>query len=425
MRKFLASLLVLLLAFSLPLAAQEDAAGTNQDQTPDGVNMGFPETDPFDTQSHIRFAHLAPGAGNVDIYLNGDAYAENVGFETLGDWMNVVPGGYDIVIVPAGEAVENAVVALDSFQLPRGQFTTAAVIFDAEGTPAIVTAVEDFSEPLPGTTNLTFFNALSMETDVNFNRDGVPFVIDLGRSAADINSYSYAIPVDTAPYNFTATVEMDNGVLATEQQVDLREAASYLVAVYGDTEGNAQMLVDMTPRVEYAEMRGLIPEGGTIVDALRYIEELNPYARMVEFTGLDDMLSSEGPYTLFIPAGFLADEILIATFDDAAMLEQVLTAHVYEGERLYSSDLIDRDSLVMANGNEIPLVVTDEDKIAVGGAEVLEVNIPANNGIIHVLGYVIDPTLDQAAYDLFDDAVNLQSQVDFGVVADIQASTDD
>lgn len=437
MRKYLSFLVILLLSFTLPVLAQDTGEGTEEPTSPEtteqetavedgtGTNLDFPEPDPFDTLTHVRFAHLAPDVGAVDIYLNGELYAEGVGYETLGEWINLPAGGYDIAVVPAGEAMENAAVDLASFQLPRGQYTTAAVILDDMGTPAIVTAVEDFSDPLPGTTNITFFNALSSENDVDFYRDGVPFVTGLGQSAADVNSYSYAILVDTEPYTFSANVAADNQVLAAEQQVDLTEASSYLIAVYGDAEGNPQLLIDETPRYEFAVMSGRLPEGGTIVDALRYNEALNPYARMAEFTGLDEVLDGEGPYTLFVPAGFLADEILIATFDDQELLSRVLTAHVYEGEALYSNDLIERDSIVMANGNEIPVVVTEDDNIAVGGAEVLIVNIPASNGVIHVIGYVIDPTLDQEDYDLFDDAVNLQGQLDYGVIEDIQDAEED
>lgn len=413
---------LVLLLFSLPALAQEE--GNQQvDLGDDGVNYEFPEVDEFDDFTHVRFLHVAPGAGAVDIYLNGEQVASSVGFETLGDWQNMVAGGYDIAITPAGESMDNAVVELDSFQFPRGQWTTAAVVLDNEGTPAIVTAVEDFSEPLPGTTNVTFLNALSMDNDVTFTRDGVPYIANLGQMAADINSYSYAIPMDTEAYNFGARVEIDQGLIASERQLDLQEAASYLIAVYGDTENNAQLIVDETTRTEFAELRGLLPEGGTVVDALFYTEELRPYARMMAFTGLYAPLYAEGPYTVFIPAGFLADEILTVAFEDAALLEQILTAHVYQGEALYSSDLIERDSLIMVNGNEIPVIVQD-DAIFVGGAQVLEVNIPANNGVIHVLGYVIDPTLDQEDYDLFDDAVNLANNANPGVVSDLEAQTE-
>lgn len=407
--------------FALPTLAQDtDSEGYDLDG--DGVNIDFPEVDPFDTNSYIRFAHLAPEVGDVDIYVNGELMEgmEGVTYEALGEWIAVEPGGYDIDITATGDDIMNAVVSLDSFQLPRGQWLTAAAVIDDEGTPAIVTAVEDFSEPLPGVSNLTFFNALSTENDVDFFRDGIFFVSNLGQMASDINSYSFAIPVDTQPYAFSANVEIDNEVIATsEETVDLNEWSSYLIAVYGDADGNAQLLIDETSRTEAAVLREWLPEDGTLVDALAYNEALEPYVRAIDLAGLTDTLNAEGPFTLFIPAGFLADEILVVADGDPELLASILSAHLYEGAALYSQELIELDSLTMSNGNEVPLIV-DENGIFVGGAQVIDINIPATNGVIHVLGYVIDPSLDQEDYDLFDDAVNLESSVDPDVVDDIE-----
>lgn len=412
---------------ALPAFAQDDAEGEGYDLDGDGVNINFPEVDPFDTNSYIRFAHLAPEVGDVDIYVNGELMdgMGAVAFETLGDWIAVEPGGYDIAITAAGDDMMNAVVNLDSFQLPRGQWLTAAAVIDDMGTPAIVTAVEDFSEPLPGVTNLTFFNALSTENDVDFFRDGVFFVANLGQMASDINSYSFAIPVDTQPTSFSANVEIDNEVIATsDEDVDLNEWSSYLIAVYGDADGNAQLLIDETSRAESAVLRDWLPEDGTVVDALAYNEALEPYVAAIDFAGLVDTLNTDGPFTIFIPAGYLADEILVVADGDVDLLGSILAAHVYEGEALYSQDLIELDSLVMINGNEIPVIV-DENGIFVGGAQVIDVNIPATNGVIHVLGYVIDPSLDQDAYNLFDDAVNLENSADPDVVDDLEEDVDD
>jgi len=421
--KLLLIVLTLLLA-AMPSFAQDSTTESPVDLDGDGVNLGFPEPDPFDVNSYIRFAHFAPDAGDVDIYLNGEMVEglSGVSYETLGEWMPVAPGGYDIDVTPAGESIDSAVVDLESFQLTRGQWLTAAVVIDNEGTPAVVTAVEDFSRPLPGATNVTFFNALSTEDNVDFNRDGVPFVINLGRNDNEINSYSYAIPMDTAEYSFSANETLDNTVVSSDMSVDFNEWSSYLIAVYGNVDGDPQLLIDETSRVEYANLRGELPGDGTVVDAMSYIEELRPYVRLIDEAGLNETLSGEGPFTVFIPAGFLADEILLALDEDTT--ENFLLSHVYAGEALYTQDLIEADSLITEAGNEIPVIV-EGDAIYVGGARVIDVNIPATNGVIHVVGYVIDPTLDQEDYDIFDDATNLRANADLGLSNDIEEMSEE
>lgn len=415
------SLLFAIALLAVPMMAQEGGEG---DMDGDGVNIGFPEVDEFDTESFVRFAHFAPNVGGVDIFVNdeiGDGLS-GVEFGGLSEWMPVAPGGYDVDVAATGSSIDEAVLSVDSFELPRGQWTTVAVIEAEDGSPAVVTAVEDFTQPLPGVTNITFFNGLSSENDVTFLRDGVPFVINLGQLASEINSYSYAIPVDTDMYNFSANVDSTNTVLADETALDLNEWSSYLIAVYGDADGEAQLLIDETTRAESAQLRGRLLGDGTVVDALSGVEELQPYARLIDAAGLMEDLSGEGPFTIFIPAGFLADEILVAIDEDA--IQNFLLGHVYQGEALYSQDLIERDSLETLSGNEIPVIV-DDNGIFVGGAQVIDVNIPATNGVIHVIGYVIDPTLDQDDYDLFDDAVNLQAQADAETVGELEAMNED
>jgi hypothetical protein len=66
--------------------------------------------------TQLRIGHFSPDAPTVDIHANGASLLENVSFGTLGDYMDVDAGSYDVEIVPAagGDAVLSATLDLDS-----------------------------------------------------------------------------------------------------------------------------------------------------------------------------------------------------------------------------------------------------------------------------------------------------------------------
>lgn len=66
--------------------------------------------------TQLRIGHFSPDAPAVDIHVNGESLLEGVSFGTLGDYMDIDAGSYDVEIVPArdGDAVLSATLDLDS-----------------------------------------------------------------------------------------------------------------------------------------------------------------------------------------------------------------------------------------------------------------------------------------------------------------------
>jgi hypothetical protein len=66
--------------------------------------------------TQLRIGHFSPDAPAVDIHVNGESLLEGVVFGTLGDYMDIDAGSYDVEIVPAtgGDAVLSATLTLDS-----------------------------------------------------------------------------------------------------------------------------------------------------------------------------------------------------------------------------------------------------------------------------------------------------------------------
>jgi uncharacterized surface protein with fasciclin (FAS1) repeats len=116
-------------------------------------------------------------------------------------------------------------------------------------------------------------------------------------------------------------------------------------------------------------------------------------ATLVNTAGLFDTLSGRGPFTVFAPneAAFakLTDVQKSFIVGDRNLLRSVLTYHVVRG-KLTAQDVAKAKTLTTVNGAELPVEVKD-GKVFVGGAEVLATDVPAANGIVHVIDSVLVP----------------------------------
>ena len=117
--------------------------------------------------------------------------------------------------------------------------------------------------------------------------------------------------------------------------------------------------------------------------------------------GLVDTLSGDDNYTVFAPTddAFAAAGINLADYDteeEIAALADILLYHVVAGT-ISSSDLADgANTVTAANGDELTVTVAD-GAVTVGAesATVVLADVPASNGVIHVIDKVIMPPADE------------------------------
>ncbi|MDG6256229.1 MAG: fasciclin domain-containing protein [Methanomicrobiaceae archaeon] len=114
----------------------------------------------------------------------------------------------------------------------------------------------------------------------------------------------------------------------------------------------------------------------------------------IEAAGLTEELSTGGPYTIFAPtdAAFAAIpaetlDALLASPDEE--LTEILTYHVVDGE-YYAEDLTNVASLDTLQGTMLTISI-DGDTVMVDGAQVIDQDIQASNGVIHVIDEVLVP----------------------------------
>ena len=139
---------------------------------------------------------------------------------------------------------------------------------------------------------------------------------------------------------------------------------------------------------------------GTIVDVASSTDGFSTLVAAVTAAGLAETLSGEGPFTVFaptddafaaLPAGVL-DALLLPENKD--VLTKILTYHVVPGQ-VMAADVTDGD-VATVEGQTIAL--STADGVTVNGAKVIQADVVADNGVIHVIDAVIlPPDVDPAA----------------------------
>ena len=109
-------------------------------------------------------------------------------------------------------------------------------------------------------------------------------------------------------------------------------------------------------------------------------------------------LQGAGPFTVFAPtdAAFTAAGIDLASFDtdeENATLSDILLYHVYSGA-VASADVTDGLTVTMVNGDDATFAVAADGTVSVGGATVTTADVPASNGVIHIIDTVLTPPAD-------------------------------
>jgi transforming growth factor-beta-induced protein len=119
----------------------------------------------------------------------------------------------------------------------------------------------------------------------------------------------------------------------------------------------------------------------------------NTLLAAVEAAGLESVLRSEGPFTIFAPtdAAFAALGLSADNIGDIPVeaLRNILFYHLTPG-RLAAADVVQRTRLRMANGGTTRIRV-DEEGAFINGSQIVAVDVEAMNGIIHVIDAVLLP----------------------------------
>ncbi|WP_084657429.1 fasciclin domain-containing protein [Natronohydrobacter thiooxidans] len=146
----------------------------------------------------------------------------------------------------------------------------------------------------------------------------------------------------------------------------------------------------MVPAAAYADSHA---PSGDIVDIAAGNEAFSTLVAAVTAAGLVDTLKGDGPFTVFAPTdeafAALPEGTVEALLEDIPALTAILTYHVVSGA-VMSGDLA-------AGCNEVETVngasatICAGESVTIDGANVVQADIAASNGVIHVIDAVIMP----------------------------------
>ena len=112
----------------------------------------------------------------------------------------------------------------------------------------------------------------------------------------------------------------------------------------------------------------------------------------IQEAGLKDILSVEGPYTIFAPNddafSKLPDGFLNKILQDKEKLTEILTYHVMSN-KILSKQVSNLKKAKTANGKEIS--INTKNGVKINEASVIKADIKCKNGVIHVIDKVLLP----------------------------------
>jgi uncharacterized surface protein with fasciclin (FAS1) repeats len=130
-----------------------------------------------------------------------------------------------------------------------------------------------------------------------------------------------------------------------------------------------------------------------IVDTAAAAGTFKSLAAALQAAGLVQTLKGPGPFTVFAPTDDAFAKIPKADLDallkDKAKLTAVLSYHVFAGNAS-SADLKMLKDLSTVQGGRIKIDAS-KGGLKVDGATVLKADVPASNGVIHVIDTVLIP----------------------------------
>ena len=163
----------------------------------------------------------------------------------------------------------------------------------------------------------------------------------------------------------------------------------------------------------------LLPPRVSVVDIIVNSPVHNTLEAAVGAAGLVETLDGEGPFTVFAPtddafAALPEGTVEALLQDPQGALTDILLYHVV-GAEAFSTDLSDGQSIPTANGQEVTVTI-NADGVFINDAQVIIADIPADNGVVHVINAVLLPSTSTEDYFESPEAVEVFPNPAFGAI---------
>lgn len=137
----------------------------------------------------------------------------------------------------------------------------------------------------------------------------------------------------------------------------------------------------------------------TIVEIAAGNDSFKTLVAAVKAAGLVDVLSSEGPFTVFAPTDEAFAKLPEGTLESLLKPENkeklvaILKYHVVAG-KVMSQQVVKLKEAATVQGSKVS-ISTKNDTVMIDKAKVVKADIEASNGVIHVIDAVILPKTDK------------------------------
>jgi uncharacterized surface protein with fasciclin (FAS1) repeats len=129
-----------------------------------------------------------------------------------------------------------------------------------------------------------------------------------------------------------------------------------------------------------------------ITDTAQRTPQLSTLTKLINDAGLAETLRGAGPYTVFAPSDDAFKAVPAATLQalasDKELLKSVLTFHVLPG-KVNSADVKNGNAKTVQGANVA--LSKSGSFITVEDAVVTQADVPASNGVVHVIDRVLMP----------------------------------
>jgi uncharacterized surface protein with fasciclin (FAS1) repeats len=168
----------------------------------------------------------------------------------------------------------------------------------------------------------------------------------------------------------------------------LSSVAAFGVAACGSDSDSDSSSTSSTPAAT-------TPAAKNIVGVAQGTNQLSTLVQAVTAADLATTLQGKGPYTVFAPTDQAFQGLPKGTLDtllkpaNKDQLTSVLTYHVVPG-KVTAAQLKDGQELTTVNGEKLTVSI-DGKTVKVGDATVTKADVPASNGVVHVIDTVLQP----------------------------------
>ncbi|MFI4915550.1 MAG: fasciclin domain-containing protein [Phycisphaerales bacterium JB060] len=139
----------------------------------------------------------------------------------------------------------------------------------------------------------------------------------------------------------------------------------------------------------------IMPESKNLVQVASADGRFSILARAVQAAGLSGALTGDDALTVFAPTNAAFEKLPDGTLEELLkpenreMLRGILTYHVVPG-RVYARDAVGAQRATTLQGDAVRVGI-DDGRLTINGANVVNSDIEASNGVIHVIDSVILP----------------------------------